>query len=61
MEASLRLTDRGGKRYGYVGRGQRNGAVSRWSSFLFSYGGDVSAAGRSAISSTRRARPGPPT
>ncbi|MBL1111132.1 sugar ABC transporter substrate-binding protein [Streptomyces sp. 110] len=53
MEASLRLTDRGGKRYGYVGRGQRNGAVSQWSSFLFSYGGDFSAAGRSAIATPK--------
>ncbi|MEV6588751.1 ABC transporter substrate-binding protein [Streptomyces acidicola] len=49
LEASLRLTDRGKNRYGYVGRGQRSGAVSQWSSFLFSHGGDFTAAGRSAI------------
>ncbi|MFE5307280.1 ABC transporter substrate-binding protein [Isoptericola sp. NPDC056578] len=34
------LTDASAGRFGYVGRGQRNGAVSQWSSFLYSFGGD---------------------
>ncbi|WP_420712457.1 ABC transporter substrate-binding protein, partial [Streptomyces sp. SPB78] len=37
--------------FGYVGRGQRNGAVSQWSSFLYSHGGDFLKGGRSAIGS----------
>lgn len=36
--------------FGFVARGQRNGAVSQWSSFLYSYGGDFTDdAGRSGI------------
>ncbi|MDX3855324.1 sugar ABC transporter substrate-binding protein [Streptomyces sp. AK02-01A] len=49
MEMSLGLTDRGKGFYGYVGRGQRNGAVSQWSSFLYSFGGDFVVDGKSAI------------
>ncbi|RII17670.1 putative ABC transporter-binding protein precursor [Streptomyces sp. YIM 130001] len=37
--------------YGFVGRGQRSGAVSQWSSFLYSYGGDFVVNGRSGIGS----------
>ncbi|WP_432103933.1 ABC transporter substrate-binding protein [Streptomyces sp. bgisy091] len=51
MTAALELR-RGGKGiYGYVGRGQRSGAVSQWSSFLYSHGGDFVVDGRSAIGS----------
>ncbi|MEO3868705.1 sugar ABC transporter substrate-binding protein [Nonomuraea sp. B12E4] len=49
METSLRLTDRGGNVFGFVGRGQRNGSVSQWSSFLYSFGGDFTIDGRSGI------------
>lgn len=51
MDASLELADRGKNFFGYVGRGQRNGAVSQWSSFLYSYGGDFVVDGKSAIAS----------
>ncbi|WP_432253698.1 ABC transporter substrate-binding protein [Streptomyces sp. HNM1019] len=51
MDASVRLTDRGKGFFGYVGRGQRNGAVSQWSSYLYSYGGDFVVNGRSGIGS----------
>ncbi|GAB7038241.1 MULTISPECIES: ABC transporter substrate-binding protein [Catenuloplanes] len=37
-EAALDLT--GDDLFGYVGRGQRSGAVTQWSSFLYSFGGD---------------------
>ncbi|MBB6568127.1 extracellular solute-binding protein [Kribbella sandramycini] len=47
--AAERLTDRNSGRFGYVGRGQRSGAVTQWSSFLYSYGGDFTTDGRSAI------------
>jgi multiple sugar transport system substrate-binding protein len=30
--------------FGYVGRGQRSGAVTQWSSFLYSFGGDFKTA-----------------
>ncbi|OON80681.1 ABC transporter substrate-binding protein [Streptomyces tsukubensis] len=51
LHASLELTDRRKNFYGYVGRGQRNGAVSQWSSFLYSHGGDFVVEGKSAIGS----------
>ncbi|MBF8184990.1 extracellular solute-binding protein [Nonomuraea sp. K274] len=35
--------------FGFVGRGQRSGAVTQWSSFLYSLGGDFTVQGRSAI------------
>lgn len=50
LEQALALTD--GDTFGYVGRGQRAGAVSQWSSFLFSFGGDFTTAdGGSGIGS----------
>lgn len=49
MDASLELADRDKNFFGYVGRGQRNGAVSQWSSFLYSHGGDFVVDGKSAI------------
>ncbi|SDH10293.1 ABC transporter substrate-binding protein [Nonomuraea jiangxiensis] len=49
METSLRLTDRGANFFGFVGRGQRNGSVSQWSSFLYAFGGDFTIDGRSGI------------
>lgn len=49
MELSHELADRGDGFFGFVGRGQRNGAVSQWSSFLYSFGGDFVVDGRSAI------------
>ncbi|MFE3139056.1 ABC transporter substrate-binding protein [Streptomyces scopuliridis] len=51
MEMSLELADRGKDFFGYVGRGQRNGAVSQWSSFLYSFGGDFMVEGESGIGS----------
>ncbi|MER8001680.1 sugar ABC transporter substrate-binding protein [Streptomyces sp. NPDC095613] len=51
MEMSLELADRGRNFFGYVGRGQRNGAVSQWSSFLYSFGGDFVVDGKSGIGS----------
>ncbi|MFE2940904.1 ABC transporter substrate-binding protein [Streptomyces sp. NPDC059255] len=50
-EMSLELADRGRNFFGYVGRGQRNGAVSQWSSFLYSFGGDFVVDGASGIGS----------
>ncbi|WP_220039647.1 extracellular solute-binding protein [Nonomuraea aridisoli] len=49
METALPLADRRGNFFGFVGRGQRSGAVSMWSSFLYSFGGDFTGQGRSAI------------
>ncbi|MGY0490182.1 ABC transporter substrate-binding protein [Streptomyces sp. WG-D5] len=49
MRQALELTDRDRQFYGYTGRGQRNGAVSQWSSFLYSHGGDFTVDGRSGI------------
>ncbi|UCM87146.1 ABC transporter substrate-binding protein [Streptomyces marincola] len=49
MDMSLELADRRGNFFGYVGRGQRNGSVSQWSSFLYSFGGDFTVDGRSGI------------
>ncbi|TDC72375.1 extracellular solute-binding protein [Streptomyces hainanensis] len=49
MAMSLELADRRGGFFGYVGRGQRSGAVSQWSSFLYSFGGDFTVDGRSGI------------
>ncbi len=46
-DTALRLTRDGF--FGYVGRGQRAGAVSQWSSFLYSFGGDFTVEGKSAI------------
>ncbi|MFJ8002456.1 ABC transporter substrate-binding protein [Streptomyces sp. NPDC096310] len=71
MEMSLELADRDRKFFGFVGRGQRNGAVSQWSSFLYSFGGDFIVDGASGIGSpeavaaytyygTLLARTGPP-
>ncbi|MFD5319558.1 ABC transporter substrate-binding protein [Streptomyces sp. NPDC127098] len=54
MAMSLELADRGNDFFGYVGRGQRNGAVSQWSSFLYSFGGDFTRDGGSTIA-TREA------
>ncbi|NEB75558.1 sugar ABC transporter substrate-binding protein [Streptomyces sp. SID14478] len=49
MSASEELAAHKKGLYGFVGRGQRNGAVSQWSSFLYSHGGDFVVDGRSAI------------
>ncbi|MFI1780538.1 ABC transporter substrate-binding protein [Streptomyces rubiginosohelvolus] len=51
MEGARELTRRRDGFYGYVGRGQRSGAVSQWSSFLYSYGGDFVVDGKSGIGS----------
>ncbi|WP_405929795.1 extracellular solute-binding protein [Streptomyces griseus] len=51
MEGARELTRRKDGFYGYVGRGQRSGAVSQWSSFLYSYGGDFVVDGTSGIGS----------
>ncbi|WP_033344024.1 ABC transporter substrate-binding protein [Catenuloplanes japonicus] len=49
-EEAFRLTSR--DLFGYVGRGQRSGAVTQWSSFLYSFGGDFTTAdGGSGIGS----------
>ncbi|SDB85139.1 carbohydrate ABC transporter substrate-binding protein, CUT1 family [Sanguibacter gelidistatuariae] len=40
LSMSLELADRKNSFFGYVGRGQRSGAVTQWSSFLYSHGGD---------------------
>ncbi|WP_405057394.1 sugar ABC transporter substrate-binding protein [Kribbella sp. NBC_01505] len=47
QQTAARLTTK--NLFGYVGRGQRSGAVTQWSSFLYSYGGDFTRDGRSAI------------
>src|SRR5690606_24293880 len=49
MHAALELERRDEGFFGFVGRGQRNGAVSQWSSFLYSFGGDFTVDGRSGI------------
>lgn len=49
LDAARRLTDRSAGFYGYVGRGQRSGAVTQWSSFLYGFGGDFTRDGRSGI------------
>ncbi|MFF1925751.1 ABC transporter substrate-binding protein [Streptomyces sp. NPDC058221] len=51
MDAAQELTRHKQGFYGYVGRGQRSGAVSQWSSFLYSYGGDFVVDGKSGIGS----------
>ncbi|MGQ4732337.1 ABC transporter substrate-binding protein [Streptomyces sp. Ju416(a)] len=51
MEGARELTRRKDGFYGYVGRGQRSGAVSQWSSFLYSYGGDFVVDGKSGVGS----------
>ncbi|MEV6419094.1 sugar ABC transporter substrate-binding protein [Streptomyces sp. NPDC051662] len=51
MAAARELTRREQGFYGYVGRGQRSGAVSQWSSFLYSHGGDFVVDGKSGIGS----------
>ncbi|ROQ59303.1 carbohydrate ABC transporter substrate-binding protein (CUT1 family) [Streptomyces sp. 840.1] len=51
MDAARELTRRDKGFYGYVGRGQRSGAVSQWSSFLYSHGGDFVIDGKSGIGS----------
>ncbi|CAM3281850.1 sugar ABC transporter substrate-binding protein [Occultella aeris] len=49
LEISLELADRNNGFFGYVGRGQRSGAVTQWSSFLYSFGGDFTVDGASGI------------
>ncbi|MFF5724860.1 ABC transporter substrate-binding protein [[Kitasatospora] papulosa] len=49
MATAQDLTDKRKGFYGFVGRGQRSGAVSQWSSFLYSHGGDFVVGGRSGI------------
>lgn len=49
MAMSLDLTKRDKGFFGYVGRGQRSGAVTQWSSFLYSFGGDFVVDGKSGI------------
>ncbi len=49
LEIALELERQDEGFFGYVGRGQRNGAVSQWSSFLYSFGGDFTHEGRSGI------------
>ncbi|MFI5758603.1 ABC transporter substrate-binding protein [Streptomyces sp. NPDC051569] len=49
LATALELTNRGKGFYGYVGRGQRSGAVSQWSSYLYSFGGDFTVDGKSGI------------
>ncbi len=51
MSASMEAADRDRGRFGFVGRGQRSGAVSQWSSFLYSHGGDFVVDGASGIGS----------
>ncbi|MEU5135931.1 extracellular solute-binding protein [Streptomyces californicus] len=51
MESARELTRRDKGFFGYVGRGQRSGAVSQWSSFLYSHGGDFVVDGKSGIGS----------
>ncbi|MFJ4920381.1 ABC transporter substrate-binding protein [Streptomyces sp. NPDC088725] len=51
LDTALELTKRNRGFYGYVGRGQRSGAVSQWSSFLYSHGGDFTVDGKSGIGS----------
>lgn len=52
LSMSLELADRDNSFFGYVGRGQRSGAVTQWSSFLYSHGGDFTLAdGSSGIGS----------
>ena len=48
-DKAIELTDKDTGFFGYVGRGQRSGAVSQWSSFLYSFGGAFTTEGRSAI------------
>lgn len=40
IAAAKKLTDKGKEQYGFVARGQRSPAVTQFSSFLYSYGGD---------------------
>lgn len=49
LEIALELERRSEGFFGYVGRGQRSGAVTQWSSFLYSFGGDFMHDGRSGI------------
>ena len=49
LETALRLHDPAAERIGFVGRGQRSGAVSVFSSYLYSFGGDYIREGRAAI------------
>lgn len=49
LDTAQRLTDTSAGFYGYVGRGQRSGAVTQWSSFLYAFGGDFTRDGRSGI------------
>lgn len=51
MDTARELTQKKKGFFGYVGRGQRSGAVSQWSSFLYSYGGDFVIDGKSGIGS----------
>ncbi|MBP2479387.1 multiple sugar transport system substrate-binding protein [Crossiella equi] len=49
LAEARRLHDPGRGVFGAVGRGQRTGAVTQWSSFLYSFGGDFVVDGRSTI------------
>lgn len=49
LAGARRLHSPGRGLFGCVGRGQRTGAVTQWSSFLYSHGGDFVVDGRSAI------------
>ncbi|MFG2317151.1 extracellular solute-binding protein [Streptomyces tendae] len=53
MAAAQQAAGRSDGMFGYVGRGQRSGAVSQWSSFLYSYGGDFVVDGASGIGSAQ--------
>ncbi|GAB2468930.1 sugar ABC transporter substrate-binding protein [Promicromonospora xylanilytica] len=49
LDIALELERRSEGFFGYVGRGQRSGAVTQWSSFLYSFGGDFMHEGRSGL------------
>jgi multiple sugar transport system substrate-binding protein len=49
FQTALRLHDPAAGLTGFAGRGQRNGAVSMFSSYLYSFGGDFIVDGRSGI------------
>ncbi|WP_075741446.1 ABC transporter substrate-binding protein [Actinoalloteichus sp. GBA129-24] len=49
LETARRLHDPGAGLHGFTGRGQRAGAVSMFSSYLYSFGGDFIVDGRSGV------------
>jgi multiple sugar transport system substrate-binding protein len=51
MAAAQKLNDPSGGVYGFVARGQQNPAVTQFSSYLYSFGGDWVKDGKSAIDS----------